>query len=179
MAEIRWTPGRDATITAKPEPWHAAWAHDGNPATRWKVWQAPAKGMYWEARFAQPGALATVEIDGAPDQSNTCVELQIQTAAGHWLTHAEAPQIRALPLDPASRQHVTSEFRKQGISHILLTPTDHLAADFEAHPDAWNVSKVAESAAARLYRLDSPTKTFTNGNVSIDLSAKTRNNQKE
>ena len=174
ISEIRWTPHRPAAITANPEPWYARWANDGNPSTRWKIWQPLKPGMYWEASFASAGALGTVEIDASPDQSNTCIELQ--TSDG---TIVKSPKIEAIPLPSGIRREVVREFQNNRITHILIHKDEQSAEDFEANQAAWGIAKIAESGPARLYRLDTVLKTSSNTNVSVDLDAKTRNNHKE
>ena len=175
ISEVRWTPDSPATITAKPEPWRAQWAHDGNPATRWKIWQSPQPGMYWEARFAQAQALETVEIDSSPDPSNTCVELETQSS-GTWTTTTNTQQIRAIPLPADLRRDIMEEFHNQGVTHILIHKDEPAAADFETRQSEWGIAKIAESGPARLYQIGPGSKTFVKSNVSIDLDPKTRNN---
>ena len=155
MSEVRWTPDSPAKLTAQPEPWRANWAHDANPATRWKIWRTPQPNMYWEARFTAPQALTTVEIDASPDQSNTCVELRTE-AGGTWTSLKESPQIQAIPLAGDIRQDIMKEFRNQGITHILIHKDERAATDFEAGQAAWGVAKIGESGPARLYRIDPP-----------------------
>ena len=161
LSEVRWipekipdrTPDRPSALTAQPEPWHAAWAHDGNPATRWKVWQQTQPGMYWEARFDHPQPLETVEIDASPDESNTCIELQTQSA-GAWTTFPKSPQIQAIPLSSDIRHRITEEFHKQGITHILIHKDERAASDFETRQTDWGIVKTSESGPARLYRIE-------------------------
>ena len=153
MTEVRWSPDRPATMTAKPEPWNARWAHDANLATRWKVWQHPEAKMYWQAQFSQPGPVETVQIDASPDHTNTCVELQTQTA-GVWRTAAQNPAIQAIPLAEDIRFNIMLEFHNQGITHLLIHKDERAAADIETRQTDWGIGKIAESGSARLYRID-------------------------
>ena len=152
LSEVRWTPDSPAQITAHPEPWRANWAHDGNPATRWKIWQSTKPGMYWEARFKRPQPLETVEIDASPDQSNTCIELQTESA-GAWTTHAKSPQMLAIPLAIDIRKRITEEFHNQHITHILIHKDERAADDFETGQTDWGIAKTGESGPARLYKI--------------------------
>ena len=156
LSEVRWTPESHAQVTAKPEPWTANWAHDGNPATRWRLRQAATAGMYWEARFDHPQPLETVEIDAAPDQQNTCVVLQAQSA-GAWKTVEKTLQIQAIPLAPDIRQSIMKEFRRQGITHILIHKDERAADDFETRQPDWGIAKIGESGPGRLYKIEAAT----------------------
>ena len=177
MAEIRWTPDRPAKVTARPEPWYAQWAHDGNPATRWKDWQQPKAGYYWQASFAAADRLDTVEIDASPDASNTCIELQTQTA-GKWKTASGTAELQAIPMAGDIRRRITEEFRKQGVTHILIHKDERDADDFERRQADWGITKIGESGPGRLYRINEAHQTFEKSNVSIDLDPKTRNNRR-
>ena len=109
--------------------------------------------MYWQAQFSDPGSLETVQIDASPDQTNTCVELQTQTA-GVWHTDAQNPEIRAIPVADDIRFDIMREFHNQGITHLLIHKDERAAADIETRQTDWGVGKIAESGPARLYRID-------------------------
>jgi hypothetical protein len=154
ISEIRWTPDRPAAkLTARPEPWNVAWAHDGNPATRWKVWEQTRSGMYFETSFDHPAPLDTVEIDAAPDQTNTCIDLQTHSA-GEWRTFTKPPEIRAIPLPEDIRHRVTEAISEQGVTHLLIHKDERGASDFETRQKDWGITKVGESGPARLYRIE-------------------------
>ena len=157
IAEIRWTPDRTATLSSKPEPWNVQWARDGNPATRWKLGQSARRDQYFEAAFAQPTALDTVEIDTAPDETNTCIELQTQSPAGRQ-TFPNPPEIQAIPLPLDIRRQITQAIRDQGVTHLLILSSERGANDFETRQQDWGITKAGETGSGRLYRIDAEPK---------------------
>jgi hypothetical protein len=157
VSEIRWTPDRPAKLTGHPNPWNIPWSHDGNPATRWKVWEDAKPGMYLEAAFDQSAPVESVEIDASPDQSNTCIELRTQSG-GVWRTLAKPPEIQAIPLPADIRRDVIEAIRGQGVTHLLIHKDERAADDFETRQADWGIAKVGESGPGRLYRIEVPPK---------------------
>jgi len=157
ISEVRWTPDRPAKLSSKPEPWIVQWAHDGNSATRWRIWESAQPAQYFEAAFTEPAPLETVEIDASPDQTNTCIELQTQTS-GQWQTLTKPPEIQAIPLPTDIRRQVAQGIRDQGVTHLLVHRDERSAEDFETRQQDWAITKVGESGPGRLYRIDLPPK---------------------
>ncbi len=134
---------------ARPNPWEAALAFDGNLATRWQSWQNAAPGMFLEIDFAAPQSIDEVRLLSTADAR--AVHLQVDES-GEWRTLPVRPSGTAVPA-PDLRAAATRALIAGGIHYLLVPPTAFGASGFYEEAAAWGMQLVGESAGARLYRL--------------------------
>ncbi len=139
-------------VRARPNPWEAWMAFDGNPATRWKSWQPLDGQEVLEVEFGAPQRIDSVALDGDPGRPN--VRLEGRDAAGHWRALDGPPVEIAIPEPPAMRRLIARELLREGIGYMLVPDSSPVAADLGAQGAAWGVTPLGESRGVRLYRID-------------------------
>ena len=126
-------------VTAFPQPWDAHWVLDGNPATRWRIWQPPAPGMYLEVNFGR-----TLQIDHVAVDTNTPVRLALIDAT---------PEVTVLPAVNLRRAAIAA-LKQRGIGYLLAQDSEALAPDFRQNAALWGMHQLGSANHARLYQFD-------------------------
>jgi len=141
-------------VLARPNPWEAGLASDGNPATRWKSWQPLDGQEVLELDFGAPQQVDSVVLDAAPGQPEVRVRLEGRDAAGNWQPLAGPPTGSVIPSPPAARRMIARELLRQGVGYILVPDSFPVAADLRARAADWGVTPLGQSGGVRLYRVD-------------------------
>ncbi len=141
-------------VRARPNPWEAGMAFDGNPVTRWKSWQPLDGREYLELDFGTPQEVDTVALDAAPGQQKVRLRLEGRDAAGNWSALAGEPRETGIPAPPAMRRLITRELLREGIGYMLIPDSSSVGADLRAKAGEWGVTPLGESRGVRLYRVD-------------------------
>jgi hypothetical protein len=141
-------------VRARPNPWEAWMAADGNPVTRWKSWQPLGGQDYLELDFGAPERVQEVELDAAPGQSAVRLRLEGRDAGGSWYTLARASRGTSIPAPDALRRRIARELLRQGVGFITVSDSSPLGADLRVKAGEWGVTPLGGSRGARLYRLE-------------------------
>lgn len=158
--EVRLT---GVTASARPNPWDAGLALDGNPVTRWRTWEPIRAAMFFELRFPEGfPPIDELRVDGSSDQWQTQIRLEAlggngpSTANGteSWITIAPQPQDVTQEISSGSlRGQVAATLRQRGITHLLLADSDFGAVEIRDHASEWGVRCVYAEGGVRLYAL--------------------------
>src|SRR5262249_52647143 len=146
-------------LRARPNPWDAAMAMDGNPVTRWRSWWPLYPGMFYQVDFAGPMMLSAVELRCSSDQYHIALAVEGRERNGRW-SPLDARETRTLldgPREPL-RKLATQELKRYGVDY-LLTDLDGgglqmIARDIEKDPAAWGLTQMWEYGPMRLYRIE-------------------------
>jgi hypothetical protein len=141
-------------LSASPNRWDIPLAFDGSLVTRWRSWEDAAPGMFLDVDFGEPKLLDQVSLLVASDALHNQVHLRGVDADGVW-RDLPARQTIAPVREPGNlRADAICELVARGIQYLLVTPTAFGANDFNENSAAWGIRMIAESAGARLYRLE-------------------------
>jgi hypothetical protein len=146
--------GPNWRVRARPNPWEAGMALDGNSVTRWKSWQPLDGHEVLEVDFGARIEADAVALDEAPGQKGVRLRLEGRDAAGQWRALAVEPQETAIPAPPAMRRLIARELLGEGIGYVLVPDYSPVAADLRAKAGEWGVTPVCESKGVRLYRVE-------------------------
>jgi hypothetical protein len=141
-------------ITSNPNPWDASLAFDGNPATRWRTWQAARPGMFLEVAFHTPLLVDGVRLECSPDQYQVKLKVQGMDAAGLWKDLSLLPEISRRPEPLLLRRSATAELKRAGYRYLLVGSHNFGAEDFRRDPAAWGLRFIDEQRGTRLYRIE-------------------------
>lgn len=133
-------------VTARPNPWDAPLALDGNPVTRWKTWQTAARGDFFEIDFGDVVEADQVEIFTPVRHAELKLRLE-------GVENAAEGQVSRAPLPPRMRRYAVEALEREGITHLVVADFVYGAQDLEARQEAWGVELVASAGGAKLYRL--------------------------
>lgn len=141
-------------LRASPNPWEVQMVFDNCPISRWSSWERARPGMMIEARFGEPKAVASVEVDLAPIQPSVSARLEGEVQPGHWVVLAAAPIVSEKPPPPSSRKKAIDDLKRLGITHLNVNAGDFLASDTRQNSESWGITLLGEVAGNRLYKLD-------------------------
>ena len=141
-------------VRARPNPWEAGMAFDGNPATRWKTWQPLDGYEVLELDFGAPRQIDAVLLDAAQGQQAVRVWLEGRNADRKWTELAEPSSQSVIPAPPAIRRMIARELLREGVGYILVPDSFPVAGDLRARAADWGVTPLGESGGVRLYRVD-------------------------
>jgi hypothetical protein len=141
-------------LSANPNHWDIPLAFDGNLVTRWRSWENAAPGMFLDVDFGEPKLLDQVSLLVASDALHNEVYLRGVDAGGVWRDLPARRSIGPAHVTDNLRTEAICELLARGIQYLLVTPTAFGANDFNENSAAWGIRMIAESAGARLYRLD-------------------------
>jgi hypothetical protein len=137
------TPRPAWLLRARPNPWDAALAMDGNPATRWRSWWPLYRGMTFQIDFPEPLRL----------------RLEVRDPSGRWSplearlnkTEQEAPRDQMPRL-------ATSEVKRRGVDYLLTDlggqGLNLIGPRIAKNPAAWGLKEVAAYGPIRLYEIE-------------------------
>ncbi len=146
-------------LRARPNPWDAALAFDGNPATRWRSWWPLYPGMRFQVEFPEPLRLTAVEIHGSSDQQQLALRLEGKDAAGRWLPIA-APMKKSErePFREEMKRLGTRELKRHGVDYLLTNlgggGMNLIAPDIHKDPPAWGLKPAGEYGPLNLYFIE-------------------------
>jgi len=144
----------DWRVHARPNPWEAWMAFDGNPATRWKTWQQLDGHEWLEVDFGTPRQIDAVVLDAAPGQRGVRLRLEGRDATGKWSPLADPPTESQIPAPPDIRRVIARELLRQGVAYILVPDSSAVAGDLRARAGEWGVTALGSSGGVTLYRVD-------------------------
>jgi hypothetical protein len=140
-------------MDARPFPWDAELAIDGNPATQWKAWENMKPGMFVELDLGSEEAITAVQLDVTPDQGYMHWQLEGETSPGRWTVLNPTPQSANLEKMDL-RKAAIQELKRNGVSYILVPDSEVAAADFRDNTALWGVHLLVQIGSTRLYQAD-------------------------
>jgi hypothetical protein len=154
----------DLRVTAEPNPFQAALAADGNPATFWSPWRRDQQDSYWQ-------------VELPPDRELTGIEARLHTEGSaprlearwgnKWSLVAVEPQVQMLESLPGK---FASEYLvRNGVSHVLLHEDEPLYPQIAGHEWELGWSEIGRSGPGILYEIHPQ---------EVDLRARSRNNRR-
>lgn len=146
-------------LRARPNPWDAAMAMDGNPVTRWRTWWPLYPGMSFEIDLPETLPLSALELQCSGDQGRMALRLEARNAAGLW---APLPaQQRRADRDPdrePMRRLATERLKSEGVDYLLVDikgeGMNFVAPPMARDPGSWGLREVGAAGTARLYRIE-------------------------
>jgi hypothetical protein len=147
-ADGRWR------LSAYPNRQDIPLAFDGNVVTRWRSWEGASPNMFLEADFGEPKLLDEVRLLTASDSVHSSVCLRGMDESGRWRDLPAAGAIAPAHVTGNLRAQAIHELMARNIQYLLVTPTAFGANDFDQNAEVWGIRRIADSAGARLYRLD-------------------------
>ncbi|HEY3442263.1 MAG TPA: discoidin domain-containing protein [Paludibaculum sp.] len=141
-------------LTARPNPWGVQKAFDNWPVTRWRSWQWNQPGMFVEIDFGKPTMLDAVHLEGSTDQYSVRLKIQGRDEAGVWKDLAAEPKKSGLPPALGLRRAAIEEFKRAGVTHLLITQDDFLWDDYGRNASLWGIREVGVSDITHLYKLE-------------------------
>jgi hypothetical protein len=146
--------GKSWRLSANANPWTLEYAFDGLAVTRWRSRIAMFSGMRIAIDFDRPETIDTVELDCSHDQAAIRLKLEGEDSSGHWKQLAPAPKIGEGTVTGNLRRQAMDEFKKHGITHILLSKGDYSFDDFQKHSNEWGVTVVGREGDDWLYVIE-------------------------
>ncbi len=110
--------------------------------------------MFLDVDFGEPKLLDQVSLLIASDALHNQVHLRGVDASGVWRDLPARQSIATAHVTANLRAEAICELLARGIQYLLVTPTAFGANDFNENSAAWGIRMIAESAGARLYRLE-------------------------
>ncbi|MBI3693474.1 MAG: glycosyltransferase family 39 protein [Acidobacteria bacterium] len=146
-------------LRASPNPWDAALAVDGNPATRWRSWWPLYPGMRFQVEFPEPLRLSAVELHCSADQYPLELQAEGKDLAGRWFRlKTDLRRSQREPSREEMKRYATREIQRRGVDYLLTDVggggTNLMAPSMEKDPSAWGVTKVGEYGPIKLYRIE-------------------------
>lgn len=151
-------PDRSWLLRARPNPWDAWMAMDGNPATRWRSWQPLSPGMRFEVDLPAPVELAGVDLECSPEQYHVALRAEGRDLSGRW-TPLDAETERSERTTPplGMKRGATHAIKARGVDYVLTEvegSLDVIGINIERDPAAWGLRQVAEYGPFRIYRIE-------------------------
>ncbi|MCS6952369.1 MAG: discoidin domain-containing protein [Bryobacterales bacterium] len=140
-------------LTAQPNPWEVDLAFDGNPATRWRSWEAMRPGMFVEVDLGEATMVSRVVLECSQDHGQTRLKLEAMDGAGRWKLLGE-PQFSDASAPEDLRRRATQAVKAHGVRYLLIHDSDFRAEDFRMRAAEWGLRFLGERAGARLYRIE-------------------------
>ena len=140
-------------IDARPFPWDAQLALDGNPATEWRAWEPMKPGMFVEVDLGSDEVITGIALHVMPNQGNIRWQLEGEMQPGRWTVLNAAPQ--SATLQPADlRRSAIQELKRNRVDYILVPDPEPAAPDFRSNTALWGIHLVTEVGTFRLYGVD-------------------------
>lgn len=141
-------------LSASVNPWDVNYAFDHNPVTRWGSRTGQFSGQWVQVDFEQPMILDSVELDCSHGQWGIRLRLEGQDAAGKWKPLGGSPEIVNLQPTGDLRRAAIDEFKKHGITHLVVSKGGFGSDDIEKEPDQWGVTLIGKSGDDWLYAIN-------------------------
>ncbi len=136
-------------VRTEPASVEARFLMDGNPATRWRGDQDPARRAAIVATWLEPVLLSRLVLPASPS-----VALQVDGLGddGQW-RELSVKAVRTWFPRLDTRRDAVRALREQGIRWVLLNRDDPGRAEMRAKPPAWGVRLVAQGGGQWLFEL--------------------------
>jgi hypothetical protein len=141
-------------LRAFPNPWDVQLAFDNSPITRWASREAPRPGMFVEVDFGSPQTIDQATAECTPDQEETRMELQFESAPGQWQSLSSQPQVTVVAMPERLRRAAIEELERNDVRWLVVYDMHPGARDFRLRQAQWGITLVGEAARFTLYRLD-------------------------
>jgi hypothetical protein len=140
-------------LRARPYAWGIQNAFDNSPVTFWISGDRLRPGMFVQVDFGREENTDALDIETIPDQWQTGLMLEGETASGEWkrIASGRTQTEEARPL--GLRRAVASELKRRGIDYLLLFDENAGADDLRRNAEQWGVRLVGTAKGARLYQL--------------------------
>ena len=138
---------------AKPNPWGARWAFDGNLATRWSTWQAMAPGDHLELDFENTEAVDEVVVESALSQGAQ-MTVEVRPEKGGWARVGGTVEESREEASPDLRRAASLQLKARGIHFLLVNDSDFAADDLKKNASLWGITELFEAHGTRFYRID-------------------------
>ena len=152
-------PQPDWEIRAKPFPWGAARAFDGNPWTPWITWEPVHPDTFIEVVFPQPLRLSRMVVTHSTSQHFSKFEYFGRDGNGEWnrLEVTASEEFRPVRL-AEGRAWAGEELRREGIDYLVGNTAEGaifgvIMPAIERDPAAWGLKTVFEEGSMRVYRV--------------------------
>ncbi len=138
-------------LSASPFPWGIERVVDGRPLSFWRCGDTLRPGQTVTAGLGRVAEADTVVVEAAPNQPELRLRLELEAAAGTWIS-AGAPELAEAP--PGNfRRAAAAELKRRGIDYLLIFDGEFGAEDVREHAAEWGVRQVGEAQGGRLYQL--------------------------
>jgi hypothetical protein len=137
-------------IHARPFPWDAELAFDGNLATQWRAWRQIESGAVVEVDFGGEVNVTEVRLHRTPDQAARW-RLEGQDT-GRWSVLSADP-VASVDQKMDLRRAAMAEFRRNHVGYILLADTEFAGPDFRNNTGLWGARLLSETGKYRLYQI--------------------------
>lgn len=144
--------GQNAHPFARPNPWDAGLAFDGNEVTRWRTWEPMKPGMYFGVRFDRPVRLDELAVTDYPDEWDSRATLRVLDERGQWIEEPPPVQDILAPVD--RRKEATKLLMRAGFHYVLLSRRDWNSAAFIDRAADWGLTPVDGTAHYTLFRIE-------------------------
>lgn len=151
-ASGRIQPSPDWKVTARPFPWDARFAFDGNDATRWNSWEDLRPGMWIRADFPHELAGQKAIVFVSQGDWDAKMSLRVLTSQGKWIECDQPLTVMAPPLD--RRRAATAAIRQLGFRYLVFSARDFAANLYYDHPEDWGLRTLHQSGDLKLLTTD-------------------------
>jgi hypothetical protein len=141
------------TAAARPYPWTAGFAHDGNLITFWRSSEWLTPGQSFEMDFGRAVAAGSVTIETSLDQRDVALKLEGRDASGAWRLLSDRPEAHEAPEMPDLRRAAIEQLKIRGIGYLLSFENEGETRDLRERPGLWGIREVAHNKDARLYQI--------------------------
>ena len=112
-------------LRAWPNPWGVQLAFDNSVVTRWRSWQRIEPNMFVEIDFGRLETIDAVALDVSTDQYATRLKLDVDDGSGTWKAAGVETMDSGLAPTLEMRRQVMEEFRRAGVTHLLVGEGDY------------------------------------------------------
>jgi hypothetical protein len=134
-------------------PWGLELAFDKNPVTRWGARRAIFNGMQLGIDFSELLTLDTVDLECSHDQWAIHLKLEGEDGAGKWKLLAAEPARGERPTTQDLRRAAMEQFRRRGVTHLLIDKGNFAWADIQKNPEQWGIAEVGHVGDDWLYAI--------------------------
>ena len=152
-------PQVDWEIRAKPFPWGARRAFDGNPWTPWITWEPVQPNTFIELTFPRSLRLSRMVVTHPTSQHFSKFEYFGSDGHSEWhrLEATSSEEFRPVRL-AEGRAWAGEELRRQGIDYLVGNTAEGaiygvIMPAIESDPAAWGLERVFEDGPMRVYRV--------------------------
>ena len=139
--------------TARPFPWEASLALDGDPMTHWRAWESIQPGQFFEVDLGTATPSDEVRLLAPGDHWRVELRLEGVDAAGRTVRLAEKARLEFPKAPEGLRRLATRELKAHGIGYILVHEGSFGQEDFRKRADDWDLDFLETMSGADLYRI--------------------------
>ena len=141
-------------LWAFPNPWDVQRAFDNSPLTRWASREQPRPGMFVEVDFGRPQTVDQASAECTPDQEETRMELQFESAPAQGQTFSSQPKATEVAMPERLRRAAIEELMRYDVRWLVVYDLDPGARDFRLRQAQWGITVVGTAGRFTLYRLE-------------------------